>query len=69
MADYSEYKPRTFEDSLEDLQAIRDVVVAYRTLAYNGEIKDTERGRSEYAYQRLRQDFETLIKLRDNRYK
>lgn len=70
MADYSEYKPRQPEDDLEDLKILENVILGYRALAFNGDIKEADRStRSDYALQRLRTSFESMIKYRDNRWK
>lgn len=71
MADYGDYSSREFEDDLEDLDIIEQVLDSYRALAYSGEIgssKSEKSSRTNYALNRLRGTFRFLITQRDNRY-
>lgn len=70
MADYSEHKPRSIEDDLEDLDILESVINGYRALAYNGEVRAPDyAGRSDYALKRLRATFEAMLKYRENSWK
>lgn len=71
MADYSEYKPRTFEDDVKDLEILKETIDAYRKLAFVGEIDRAEKlhsSRADYAYDRLMETFRNLSALRALRY-